>query len=85
MIDDLDSQIAPIDNELRPLARANDKVVLLKTIPGIGDLLGLTITAEIGDISRLLRPEPDDQAIRSELAHRAALEGRAKHAALGGR
>ena len=52
VIDDLDRQIAPIDHELRPLARANDKVALLKTIPGIGDLLGLTIAAEIGDVSR---------------------------------
>lgn len=52
VIDDMDNQIAPIDQELRPLARGNDKVGLLKSIPGIGDLLGLTIAAEIGDISR---------------------------------
>jgi transposase len=52
VIDDLDRRITPIDNELRPLARTNDKVKLLATIPAVGDLLGLTLAAEIGDISR---------------------------------
>src|SRR5215217_5202497 len=42
----------PIEQELRPLARADPRVRLLVTIPGIGDLLGLTIASEIGDISR---------------------------------
>ena len=64
------------------------------TIPGIGELLGLTIASEIGDIARfpsaaqarrLLRPDPDDQAVRAELAHRPALQGRPRHAALGRR
>ena len=32
---------------------------------------------------RLLRPDPQDQAIRPELPHRPALQGRARHAALG--
>jgi transposase len=51
-IDDLDQRIAPINVELRPLARANEQVQLLTSIPGIGELLGLTLAAEIGDISR---------------------------------
>jgi transposase len=52
VIDDLDRRIAPIDQELRPLALANGQVLLLTSIPGIGELLGLTLVAEIGDISR---------------------------------
>jgi transposase len=48
----LDERLVPIEQELRPLARADERVRLLVTIPGIGDLLGLTIASEIGDISR---------------------------------
>lgn len=52
VIDDLDRQIAPIERELRPIAHGHDQVRLLMTIPGIAELLGLTVMAEIGDISR---------------------------------
>jgi transposase len=52
VIDWLDGRIAPLEQELLPLARADARVALLQTIPGIGPLLGLTIAAEIGDIAR---------------------------------
>ena len=52
VIDDLDRQLAPLERELRPLARADERVKLLMTIPGIAELLGLTIASEIGDIAR---------------------------------
>jgi transposase len=52
VIDDLDRQIAPIERELRPLAHDTEQVRLLMTIPGIAELLGLTLLAEIGEISR---------------------------------
>ena len=48
----LDERLIPVERELRPLARADPRVRLLVTIPGIGDLLGLTIASEIGEISR---------------------------------
>jgi len=48
----LDQRLIPLERELRPLARADPRVRLLVTIPGVGDLLGLTIASEIGDISR---------------------------------
>ena len=48
----LDQRLIPLEQELRPLARADPRVQLLVTIPGVGDLLGLTIASEIGDISR---------------------------------
>jgi transposase len=56
VIDLLDARITPIDHELRPLARADARVVLLDTIPGIGDLLGLTLASEIGDVARFGSP-----------------------------
>jgi transposase len=52
MARELDERLRPLEQELRPLARADLRVQLLVTIPGIGDLLGLTIASEIGDISR---------------------------------
>ena len=42
--------------ELRPLARADARVMLLDTIPGIGELLGLTLASEIGDVARFGSP-----------------------------
>src|SRR5512133_241637 len=37
-------------------AGADDRVALLRTIPGVGELLGLTIATEIGDVSRFATP-----------------------------
>src|SRR3954454_7683215 len=48
----LDERLIPLEQELRPVARADARVRLLVTIPGVGDLLGLTIASEIGDIAR---------------------------------
>jgi transposase len=45
VIDLLDARIGPLDRELAPLARADRRVALLDTIPGVGDLLGLTIAS----------------------------------------
>jgi transposase len=56
VIDLLDARIGPLDHELGPLARADARVVLLDTIPGVGDLLGLTLAFEIGDIARFSSP-----------------------------
>jgi transposase len=52
VVDDLERQLAAIEQELRPIARTDQRVQLLVTIPGIGELLALTIAAEIGEISR---------------------------------
>src|SRR3954470_13586447 len=48
VVDVLDQRLIPLERELR----ADPRVRLLVTIPGVGDLLGLTIASEIGDISR---------------------------------
>ncbi len=52
---ELDERLIAIEQELRPLARADPRVALLVTIPGSGDLLGLTIASEIGDADGLRR------------------------------
>jgi transposase len=57
LIDFLDERIAPLDAELRPFAKADRRAVLLDTIPGVGELLALTIAVEIGEIGRFATPE----------------------------
>jgi transposase len=56
VIDDLDRRLAVLERELRPVARADERVKLLMTIPGVAELLGLTIASEIGDIARFPSP-----------------------------
>ena len=57
MIDELDAQITEIDRELRALGADHRYVPLLMTVPGIAWVLGYTIAAEIGDISRFATPQ----------------------------
>ncbi len=57
LIDFLDARIAPLDAELTPFANADPRAVLLDTIPGIAELLALTIAVEIGEVSRFASPE----------------------------
>jgi transposase len=52
VIDDLDRQLAPLERELRPLACADERARLLMTIPGVAEILGLTLASEIGDVAR---------------------------------
>jgi transposase len=52
VIDLLDGRIAPLEAELGPLARADPRVLLLTTIPGVGELLGLTLASEIAEVAR---------------------------------
>jgi len=46
----------PLERELRQAARDDQRVVLLETIPGVGELLGLTLASEIGDVARFATP-----------------------------
>jgi transposase len=57
VIDFLDARLEPLDRELKPFAHADPRAVLLDTIPGVAELLALTIAAEIGEISRFAAPE----------------------------
>jgi transposase len=52
LIDELDLQIAELQKALRAASPDHPYVPLLMSAPGIGWVLGFTIAAEIGDISR---------------------------------
>src|SRR5438874_8840229 len=57
VIDFLDARIEPLDQELKPFAHADPRAVLLDTIPGVAELLALTIAVEVGEIGRFAGPE----------------------------
>jgi transposase len=57
LIDDLERQIATINAELKAGGADHPYVPLLLTVPGIGWVLGFTIAAEIGDITRFPTPK----------------------------
>jgi transposase len=93
VVDMLDARIAALEAELRPLAHADPRVLLLVTIPGVGEHLGLMIAAEIGDVARFPGASQPDRvrrsgsprgAVRAELAHGRAVQSRLACAALGG-
>ena len=57
LIDDLERQIEAINAELKAGAAEHPYVPLLMSAPGIGWVLGFTIAAEIGDVSRFASPK----------------------------
>lgn len=52
VIELLDARLVAIDAELLEVAKQDERARLLRTIPGVGWLLGLTFAAEIGDVAR---------------------------------
>jgi transposase len=57
LIDDLEGQIAEINQRLRAGHADHPYVPLLLSVPGIGWILAFTIAAEIGEISRFPSPQ----------------------------
>jgi transposase len=56
LIDELEREIDACEHELKRLGASHPYVPLLTTIPGIAWVLGYTIAAEIGDITRFPTP-----------------------------
>jgi transposase len=57
MLDQLDEQVTVCEAQLGALGADHPYVPLLQTIPGVAWVLGFTIAAEIGDISRFASPK----------------------------
>jgi transposase len=51
-IDALEPQISRLDGEVRARAKADPRVGVLTTLPGVGQFTALVMLAEIGDITR---------------------------------
>jgi transposase len=73
LAEEMDRRIDPIDRELAPLARKDERAQLLATIPGVGPLLSLTFAAEIGEVSRF--PGPGKLVGYAGLAPRVSQSG----------
>ncbi len=57
LIDELERDIDACEAELRRIGTDHPYVPLLKTVPGIGDILAYTIAAELGDLTRFASPK----------------------------
>lgn len=57
MVDEIDARLTSYDKALLQKARKDPRVKRLKTIPGVGDFLGLVIAVEISDVSRFSKPQ----------------------------
>ena len=73
LIDELESEIAACEAELRRLGADHTYVPLLLTVPGIAWVLAYTIAAEIGDIRRY--PSPTKLAGHTGLCPRVYQSG----------
>jgi transposase len=76
VIDFLDARLEPLERELKPFAHADPRAALLDTIPGVAELLALTIAVEIGDIGRF--PRPAQLVSYGRLAPRVHQSGQAR-------
>lgn len=52
IIEELEKQISEIEKTIKTEVKSSRQMQILKTIPGIGDILAITIMSEIGDIKR---------------------------------
>ncbi len=57
LVDDLDTRIDACEAELRAMGADHPDIELLRTVPGIGWVLGYTIASEIGGIARFSSPK----------------------------
>lgn len=57
LIDTLDQQIHAVEATLRATGVDHPYVPLLRTVPGVGWILGYTIAAELGEIGRFASPK----------------------------
>jgi len=57
LLDHLSSQIDFLETRIRDLVEESEQIQLLKTLPGIGNILGIVIRQEIGTIDRFPNAE----------------------------
>jgi transposase len=56
LVDELEKQIEELQAQLKTELKAHSQAQQLKSMPGVGDILGATIYLEIGDVERFPSP-----------------------------
>jgi transposase len=57
VVRELDAHIAPIEGEISKISKENQTIKLLMSMPGVGEITGTAIYAEVGDFKRFKTPE----------------------------
>jgi transposase len=52
LLDFIQGEISDLEDRIRQCIKVTSRIQLLKTLPGIGDILSIVIDREVGDISR---------------------------------
>lgn len=73
LLADVAVQVAMVEEQVAGEAASDPIVIALQTLPGIGPVLGLTIRAEIGDITRF--PDPSHLASYAGVVPRVTQSG----------
>jgi len=55
-LDVCNKQISALEERMRDVFKETDETKLLRTIPGIGFILGVVVSSEVGDVSRFAGP-----------------------------
>ena len=72
-IDGLDREISLLEEKMKEVFTETEEIRLLRTIPGIGFLLGVVVSLEVGDVNRF--PGPDRLASYSGTTPRVSSSG----------
>jgi len=57
LLDQVSGQIEKIEKHIREVVRENPMMQLIKSLPGVGDILAIVIALEIGDVERFASAE----------------------------
>ena len=57
LLDQVSGQIEKIEKHMREVVKATPMMQLIKSLPGVGDILAIVIALEIGDINRFASAE----------------------------
>jgi transposase len=56
-LDEVERQVVKIEKRMKEIFHPDEKIKLLMTMPGVGFILAVVITLEVGDVSRFNGPE----------------------------
>lgn len=57
LLDQVEAQIKSCEEQIKAVVKQTPEMTLLKTIPGVGDILAIVIALEVGDVSRFPRAQ----------------------------